>query len=147
MFLTYFDDRAYVPAVNDPDDPENSEKGFRATENYSTVAGDIKDVLEKETPKSEPELRDYMKVECVDAINRFISTTAHKANLYSTRVFGLDSLLPEDKYNADYRECIKNDIKNSIRRIVQHFAPAHTEYFDVVEFSRDRLPKPEEEYC
>ena len=60
-------------------------------------------------------------------------------------MYGLDKVLPSDRYSSDYKENIKHDIQTSIRRLVSNFAPAHTQYFDVVEFSRDNIPT--KEYC
>lgn len=134
MFLTYFDDQRYSPI----------DEFFKAVENYESISGSVKDINEKNVPVLGLK-RDYQKVECVDAINRFISTTSHKANLYSTRVYGLDKVLPRDKYSDEYKDNIKHDIRTSICRIVSKFAPAHTQYFDVVEFSRENIPT--EEYC
>ena len=134
IFLTYFDDRQYLPI-------ENANAIMSATyEDYD--AEGPQSVLENEKTNL-GQTRDYMKIECIDAINRFVSTTMHKANLYSTRVYGLNELLDEDKYDSDpadtYRNSIKQDIKNSIRRIVKNFTPAHAQYFDVVDFSTSKV--------
>lgn len=124
LFLTYFDDREYVPQEKD--------KRFEKTYKDYDLSG-TEDVPEYDDTPSKH--RDYMKIECIDAINRFVSTTLHKANLYSTKVYGLDELLKDKKYDSpgdEYRQSIKKDIQNSIRRIVTNFVPAHTQYYDVV---------------
>ena len=130
LFLTYFDDREYVP--------EKDTLDFNKTYKDYDLSG-TEDVLEKEVTPSKN--RDYMKVECIDAINRFVSTTMHKANLYSTKVYGLDKLLEDKKYDSpgdSYRSSIKKDIQNSIRRIVTNFVPAHTQYYDVVDWPSEK---------
>ena len=133
IFLTYFDDRQYQGTGGALSSTyEDYDAGFPQNVNES----------ENEIAESEQQ-RDYMKIECIDAINRFTSTTMHKANLYSTRVYGLNALLDDKKYDSDmtdtYRNNIKYDIKNSIKRIVKNFMPAHTQYFDVVEFSVNKV--------
>lgn len=131
IFLTYFDDREYSPTGSISTDLTFEDYDKSGTNN-------VKMKLEN-TEKD----RDYMKIECIDAINRFVSTTVHKANLYSTRVYGVDALLEDKKYDVEgndvnaYRNNIKKDIRNSIRRIITNFVPAHTQYYDVVEFGKE----------
>lgn len=139
VFLTYFDDLSYSA--------NNSEIDRNLTFEDVDSSGP-QDVSETSSFSNEYLKRDYMKIECLDAINRFVSTSMHKANLYSVKVYGLDNNLLADKKfdspNNEYRNNIKNDIKNSIRRIVTNFVPAHTQYFDVVDFQNS---KPVEEFC
>lgn len=129
LFLTYFDDKEYFPA------PGEKSVLSDTYENYD-LSGTINIQEQEETKQSYlVRTRDYQKIECIDAINRFVSTTVHKANLYSTRVYGLNKVLEDKtKYSEDTREKIKQDISNSIKRIVTNFVPAHTQYFNVVEF-------------
>lgn len=142
VFLTYFDDLEYSP----------KEKAISKNLTYEDCeVNGPEDVTEEPNQNNEHIKRDYVKIECIDAINRFVSTSLHKANLYSVKVHGLENnLLSDPKYdspNNEYRENIKQDIRNSIKRIVSNFAPAHTQYFDVVEFSRETPKTADKEWC
>ena len=135
LFLTYFDDKEYLPT-------ENFSRNL-TYRNYD-VSGSMDVVLQED---SMIKTRDYQKIECIDAINRFVSTTAHKANLFAVRVYGLESVLDSnEKYDKETRDRIKQDIRNSIRRIVSNFIPAHTQYFDAYDSNGDVNIKDSEEH-
>lgn len=140
LFLTYFDDREYTP---NRFQTLSTDLNYKYYDSHGTK--NVEEV-EEDSAKYQEKTRDYQKIECVDAINRFISTTVHKANLYSTRVYGLGKVLDDkEKYSEETKARIKQDIGNSIRRIVTNFVPAHTQYFDVVRF--DDLHNWEEQFC
>lgn len=128
IFVTYFDDAKYAAS------------GVDETMNYisaelSTIGGPL-NVVESKNGYVNDKNRDYMKVEHIAAINRFVSMTNHKANVYSVKIANLDKVLDTaeniDKENYVAKQNIKTSIRNSIRRIVDNFAPAHTQYFDVM---------------
>lgn len=116
LFTTYFDD---VVA--------SSEGEYNNT--YKNQTEDVK-MSENEHPIDAN--RDYMKVECIDAVNRFVSTTKHKANVFTVKVFGLDGVLNTNEFFNDdiKKQNVKDSIQNSIRRIVTNFVPAHTQLFE-----------------
>ena len=123
VFLKYFDDRRYE-TVND----------FKDDRDYRNADGSIADIPMENVNGENEERKDYMKIECIKSINRFISSAMHKTNLFSTKVYGLDGLLNDSGYTEDTKTKIRKDIDNSIRRIVKNFAPAHTQYFGVVDW-------------
>ena len=123
LFLTYFDD-VVVSA-------DNVKKDLTYEDSDKNGPSEVKVTTDENAHKT----RDYQKIECIDAINRFISTTKHKANVYSARVYGLDNVLGS-KYSDEAKEHIKNDIRNSISRIVSNFVPAHTQFIGVSSFDR-----------
>lgn len=135
VFLTYFDDAIY--SGGNVDETMNYEKIDLSSENGR---GPL-DVVESLSGYRNDKHRDYMKVEQIAAINRFVSMTNHKANVYSTKIADLDRILDStdliDKDNHAAKENIKTSIRNSIRRIVDNFAPAHTQYFDVVNINNE----------
>jgi len=121
LFLTYFDDESYRPASD-----ISSDLNYEHYDSEGTY--DV--ALTKQ--RNQAQKRDYQKVECINAINRFVSTTVHKANLFGVRVYGLEKVLGDKrKYSAETQDRIKRDIRNGIRRIVSNFVPAHAQYFDV----------------
>lgn len=125
LFLTYFDDKIYTAG-------EKFDKTLDYRNYDSSGSLDVPMNLSSSSPQ-----RDYAKIECIDAINRFVSTTTHKANLFSTKVIGLDELLNERKFDKEeIKDRIKLDVRNSIKRIVKNFIPAHTQYFDVVDWMK-----------
>lgn len=127
LFLTYFDDKEYLP-------DEKFSKGLDYR-NYDLCGTVDVSMMKQDTLGKK---RDYQKIECIDAINRFVSTTVHKANLFAVRVYGLEKVLNDKKkYSESMKESIKQDIRNGIRRIVDNFVPAHTQYFDVYNSSGD----------
>lgn len=120
LFLTYFDDKEYVAPKDTPLSLNYKDYDLSGTTDVGM------------TLTESNKLRDYQRIECIDAINRFISTTLHKANLFAVRIYGLDSVLQDKtKYTAETKTRIKQDIRNSMRRIVSNFVPAHAQYFDV----------------
>ena len=127
LFLTYFDDKEYTAGSD-----FNSGLNY---ENYDLCGTTDITMTQKEMLGKK---RDYQKIECIDAINRFVSTTVHKANLFAVRVYGLEKVLEDkQKYTDKMKEGIKQDIRNGIRRIVDNFVPAHTQYFDVYDSGGD----------
>lgn len=127
VFVTFFDDAKYyggnVPSMN-----------YISAE-LSNVGGPL-NVIESKNGYFNDKRRDYMKVEQIAAINRFISLTNHKANVYSAKIANLDNILNSipniEKEGENSKNKIKMSIRNSIRGIVDKFAPAHTQYFDVM---------------
>ena len=129
LFTNYFDDvLATDGSVNDFNNTYNDK-----TENI--------DLQQSSHPSNQT--RDYMKVECIDAINRFVALTNHKANLFSVKVYGLNSVLSSNDMllkDASVANNIRKNIQNSINRIVTNFVPAHTQYFGTSfegDFSKD----------
>ena len=120
IFLTYYDDNCY-----------------NANGSYTnTYLNNTEDVEENKQPHGQ---RDYMKIEQIAAINRFVSLTNHKANVYSTKIYGFqEALRSANVSSAEQIENIQTSIKNSIRRIVSNFTPAHTQYYDMVEWNNSR---------
>lgn len=121
LFTNYFDD---VVAT------DNAMNNFNNTYKDQTQNIDL-----NESSHPDNNTRDYMKVECIDAINRFVALTNHKANLFSVKVYGLDDVLSSNEIflkDNSVAANIKTNIQNSIARIVTNFVPAHTQYFGTV---------------
>jgi len=87
---------------------------------------------EERFPEEEDRLRSYQKVEVLDVINRFITETKHKANLYNVNINGLKTIIDKTTdENREEVEKLKLDIKNSIRNVLSKLVPAHTQMFGV----------------
>ena len=71
----------------------------------------------------------YQKVEILDSINRFVTKSNHKANLYSIKLYNLG--LEQHERLEQNLDKIKADIKKNVRMIAEKLAPAHTQLFDV----------------
>lgn len=71
----------------------------------------------------------YQKVEVLDSINRFVSKSNHKSNLYSIRISKL-GLVNHESLLGKLSE-IKSDIEKNVRMIAEKLAPAHTQLFKV----------------
>ena len=134
VFVTFFDDAKYIAT------DVNENMNYISTE-LSNVGGPL-NVVESKNGYVNDKNRDYMKVEQIAAINRFISMTNHKANVYSTKIANLDKILDSSIIKKDdntTKQNVKTSIKNSIRRIVEKFAPAHTQYFDVMNINNPSM--------
>lgn len=121
LFTNYFDDVIASNGLN---------HNFNRTYQDETENIDL-------NPSVHPrnQTRDYMKVECIDAINRFVSLTNHKANLFTTKVYGLNDVLSSNEMlvsDSIVANNIRTNIENSIRRIVTNFVPAHTQFFGAI---------------
>lgn len=137
VFLTYFDDVGYSDGFSATKQYDRSYRdskidGLSSLYQISSSINSVEDVVEHRTLP--PNFQDYMKVECLDAINRFVSMTLHKANLYSTKIYGLKEALNSKQTTDEQTRNIKENITNSIRRIVSNFTPAHTQYSTTVSY-------------
>lgn len=76
-------------------------------------------------------INNFQKVEMLDSISQFKSVSQHKSNLFSIKIKKLfDNITDETILNNLTK--IKDDISRKISKIVESFAPAHTQLFDIV---------------
>lgn len=142
-FLKYYDDNTYIPVKKDR--PDSSDPRERPDFPYSTIDADritaekkdegidltIQNVeMKKDEGDSRryPEQeRKYQNVEFFESMNRGLNNAVHKSNLYSVKISNL-------KWNGNTGkelEKIKQDIRNTVRKICDHLQPAHTQLFKV----------------
>lgn len=125
IFLTYFSEGNILSST--PSSSQNSNNTFKNFDDYSLITdvdGTQEDIKQYD---------DYMHVEFIDSINRFISTTSHKSNLFKTRIYGFEKIA--DKNPGSELNDLKKKIKNSINKILNKYIPAHTQMFSEIEFA------------
>lgn len=94
--------------------------------NISLIKNDISDDVNN----------NYQKIEYLNSVSQFKSTSTHKSNLYSIKVRGLFDNISPDSYVGENLEKIKSDITRSIRKIAEDLSPAHTQLFDVIYYGK-----------
>lgn len=109
VFLKYYDDVS-VSLNND----------------FKNTTTGLNDVHSK---VSMPNVLNHQKVEVINSVNRFLSSSKHKANAYSIKIHNLQ--LDRIQEYADIKDKIKHDIDNSIRTLLDNLTPAHTQLIDV----------------
>lgn len=73
----------------------------------------------------------FQRVEMLDSISQFKSVSQHKSNLFSIKIRKLFDNITDEVISNNLSK-IKADINRRISKIVDSFAPAHTQLFDII---------------
>lgn len=115
VFFKYHDDLDY----KHNSDEILSTSLSSSLQNLSTISSDTS------------KINNFQKVEMLDSISQFKSVSQHKSNLFSIKIKKLFDNIT-DKTILNNLTKIKDDISRKISKIVESFAPAHTQLFDIV---------------
>lgn len=100
-------------------------------ETLSTSLSSVLQNLSTEISDNISKTNNFQKVEMLDSISQFKSVSQHKSNLFSIKIRKLfDNITDETILNNLTK--IKDDISRKISKIVESFAPAHTQLFEIV---------------
>lgn len=142
-FLKYYDDNTYVhdkredndsidPRLS-PDFPYDTITVDKKNEEWKNMGYDltVQDVPMREAYQTEgyEQERKYQNVEFFESMNRGLNSSIHKSNLYSVKIKNLQ--LDSTGMDDNNLKIIKQDIKNTVRKICERLQPAHTQLFNV----------------
>jgi hypothetical protein len=100
-------------------------------ETLSTSLSSFLQNLSTEISNNILKINNFQKVEMLDSISQFKAVSQHKSNLLSIKIKKLfDNITDETILNNLTK--IKEDISRKISKIVESFAPAHTQLFDII---------------
>ncbi len=146
-FLKYYDDNSYLheklentdstdPRLS-PDFPYDVVTVDKKSKEWKDMGYDltVQDVqmrhFDPESPAESKYIqeRQYQNVEFFESMNRGLNAAVHKSNLYSVKIGNLQ--LNSTGFDDDKLKIIKQDIKNTVRKICERLQPAHTQLFNV----------------
>lgn len=97
----------------------------------TSISSDIQDIYLSSKVLND-KFNNFQKIEYIDSISQFKSSTFHKSNMFSIKIKNLFNNLDSNPEISKNISKIKDDLTRSIRKIVSDLAPAHTQLLDVL---------------